>query len=137
MIDDLKQRIAIIKQAAQKYLNFKFKELKGKTLSQLGWKFKFNPQLDDSTRGWCDENSNIIYINSSIVFETAFDNTQLVEILLHEMCHAIDVAKRGTSDHDYKYRKTCYSVGKQTGYSGYMIFTDNMDLVARNIGGKR
>ena len=50
MIDNLKQRIAIIKQAAQKYLNFKFKELEGETLSQLGWKFKFNSQLDDSTR---------------------------------------------------------------------------------------
>lgn len=137
MIDNLKQRIAIIKQAAQTYLNFKFKELESETLSQLGWKFKFNPQLDDSTRGWCDEYSYMVYVNSDIVFETAFDNTQLVEILLHEICHAIDVVKRGTSDHDYKYRKICYSVGKQTGHSGYMIFTDNMDLVARNIGGKR
>lgn len=137
MINNLKHRIAIIKQAAQKYLNFKFKELKGKTLSQLSWKFKFNSQLDDSTRGWCDEDSYMIYINNDIVFETAFDNTQLVEILLHEISHAIDVVKRGISDHDYKYRKICYSVGKQTGYSGYMIFTDNMDLVARNIGGKR
>ena len=72
MIDDLKQRIAIIKQAAQKYLNFKFKELKGKTLSQLGWKFKFNPQLDDSTRGWCDENSNIVYINNGSDFYSHF-----------------------------------------------------------------
>lgn len=133
-IEYLKQKIQFIKQSAYKFLNFKFKELKHTTLQQLGWQFKFSTQLDNSTRGMCDSENKIIYINSDIVTSDVFDNKQLNEILLHEISHAIEYIQYGNTNHKYRYRKICYSVGKQTGYNGYMIYTDHIDLTDRELG---
>lgn len=105
------------------YLNYQFIELKGKTLSQLGWKFGGFQNLE-TARGYCNKEDYTIEIGFPTLTDQSIDSKQFVTIVLHEICHAIEIELYGESNHEERYEKICYSVGKQTNVSGYMIYSE-------------
>ena len=106
-----------------KYLNYQFIELKGKTLSQLGWRFGGFNDLG-TARGYCNKERYTIEIGFSTLTDQSIDSKQFVTIILHEICHAIEIELYGESNHEERYEKICYSIGKQTNTSGYMIYSE-------------
>lgn len=113
-----------IKNLVNKYLNFNFIELNEKTLASLGWKFGGFYDLN-TARGYCNQKEKTIEIGYATLTDQSIDSKQFTTIVLHEISHAIEIAKYGnTKDHNNRYKKVCYSIGKQTGVSGYMIYTE-------------
>ena len=119
------------------YLNYQFIELKGKTLSQLGWKFGGFQNLE-TARGYCNKEEYTIEIGFPTLTDQSIDSKQFVTIVLHEIAHAVEIEMFGSSeDHNERYKKVCYSIGNQTNVSGYMIYTETAsatDLFNNNRG---
>lgn len=106
------------------YLNYQFIELKGKTLSQLGWKFGGFQNLE-TARGYCSKEKKLIEIGITTLLDRSIDSKQFVTIVLHEIAHAVEIEQFGsTKNHNKRYKMVCYSVGNQTNVSGYMIYTE-------------
>ena len=126
-----------IKNLVNKYLNHHFIELRGETLSQLGWEFAGFQNLK-TARGYCNKEEKLIEIGITTLLDQSIDSKQFVTIVLHEIAHAVEIEIFGsTKDHNERYKKVCYSIGDQTNVSGYMIYTETAsatDLFNNNRG---
>lgn len=117
------------------YLQFKFDKLNNNSLKSLGWKFGGFKDLE-TARGYCNQENKSIDMGKSILFDISIDKEQLKTIILHEISHAVEIEIFGsTKDHNERYKRVCYYVGKQTNVSGYMIYTETAsatDLFNKN-----
>jgi predicted SprT family Zn-dependent metalloprotease len=81
-------------------------------LSELNWSFK---GYSNSVRklGTCHCMNNVISLSKKLTEVRTQDEVE--QTILHEIAHAIDFEIRGTSNHDYTWKRIAYQIGYKGG----------------------
>ena len=92
------------------YKHFARKALSSNGLD--GWTIKFNGRIKRAV-GKCKPRKKRIDLAKTyfVDHESAIDEEQLKDVILHEVAHALDFERRGTSDHSRKWKRVAREVG--------------------------
>ena len=74
-----------------------------------GWDFSFN--IRKRSAGLCKITTKTIQLSKWVIENSDETMDFWRNTLLHEIAHGIDVMKRGTSSHDYKWRNIAVAIG--------------------------
>jgi len=77
-----------------------------------GWTVKFNGRMSRAV-GKCKPHKEQIDLSETyfVDYEDEIDDELLKDVILHEIAHALDFERRGTSDHSRKWKKVAREVG--------------------------
>lgn len=77
-------------------------------LIKAGWKFAFNDRK--RALGLCDNTRKTIFLSTYFLTKVSAEKTQ--DAILHEIAHALDFVRHGTSDgHGPKWKSICREIG--------------------------
>ena len=78
-------------------------------LIELGWSFGYNNRK--TALGVCKMRTKRIELSNYFIGTAT--TAELMDTVLHEIAHAIDVEMRGTSDHSYRWQIVAVAVGAE------------------------
>lgn len=107
-------------------------------LKDMGWRFEFNNRK--SAFGLCWSRYKKIYLSKYLIDNSNADIDFWVDTILHEIAHAIDFAVRGTSNHDYRWKRIAVVVGakpERCGNAKVDPKSSKYTLVCDNCGNKQ
>lgn len=76
-------------------------------LLELGWKFEFNKRR--SALGLCRPHRRTIYLSTYYLDKVS--EVETMDTILHEIAHALEFVRHGTSGHGPKWKAICVEVG--------------------------
>lgn len=94
-------------------------------MNDLGWRFGFNNAK--SSFGWCSPRRKKIELSQWMIQNTKNDMAFWIDTMLHEIAHAIDNTKRGTSDHSWKWKAIARAVGCNAERTGMADYAENIN----------
>lgn len=95
----------------QEFMTIMRNEFRKHDLLEMGWKFQWSK--GKKQLGYCKYNSKktVKVISVSSFWLEHGDKELVIDTLLHEIAHALDVEERGYSAHDKNWRKWCKVTG--------------------------
>jgi predicted SprT family Zn-dependent metalloprotease len=94
-------------------------------MNDMGWRFQFNSVK--SSFGQCSRRYNMIYLSEWMIRNTKNDMAFWIDTMLHEIAHAIDYTKRGTSDHSWRWKAIARAVGCNANRTGTADYAQNVN----------
>jgi len=80
------------------------------------WKVEFNNNV--SRAGVCNYDKKTLFISKKILSHAS--DEQIKNTMLHEIAHALEYEKTGTSNHGWRFQNICHDIGCKVGYGSEM-----------------